>query len=87
MLLPLLMLRSIKLRDTGTGGVDVDSALLGLTLQVDIESIVVLGIGKDLGTIESHDMVRDRFDRLGSKVHVIDAQVSRKRRKKERKEI
>ena len=56
------MLRSMKLRDTGTVGVDVDSAFFGLTLKVDVESIVVLGKGKDLGTTQNRDMVRDLTD-------------------------
>jgi len=57
--------------------VDVDGAFLGLTLQVDVEAVVVLGVGKNLCTIEGHDMVGDGLDRLGRKVHIIDAQVSR----------
>ena len=56
------MLRSMKLRDTGTVGIDVDSAFFGLTLKVDVESIVVLGKGKDLGTTQNRDMVRDLTD-------------------------
>ena len=44
--------------------------LVGLTLKVVVESIVVLGVGKDLGTIESHDLVRDQ---------------SRKKKRKEKK--
>ena len=74
--IPLLVLGSVQLGDTGAGGVDVDSTLLGLALQVDVESVVVLGVGKDLGTVESHDVVGNRLDRLGGEVHVINAKVA-----------
>ena len=55
---------------------DVDGALLGLTLQVDVEYIVVLGVGKDLSSVESHDVIGDRFDRFGREVHIVNSQVS-----------
>lgn len=74
--LPLLVLGSLELGDTGAGGVDVDGALVGLALEVDIEAVVILGVGKDLGSVQGHDVVGNRLDRLGGKVHVVNSKVS-----------
>lgn len=46
-----------------------------LFVESDIKSLVVAGVGCDLGGIQGQDVVDDHVDRLGLKVEVIYAKL------------
>jgi hypothetical protein len=56
--------------------VNVDGAVVSLALEVDIEGVLILGIGQDLCTVERHDVIGNGFDTLETEVHIIDAKIT-----------
>lgn len=54
---------------------DKDGAIVGGMLQVNVETVRVLGECHNLGTVQRQDVIADRLWSLESKVSVRDAQV------------
>lgn len=73
----LFELGATQLRHAGTRRVDVDGACFGLSLELDVEGLVVADVAGDLCGVQRDDVLADRLNGFLLKVHVVDAQVAR----------
>jgi hypothetical protein len=71
----------VDLRNTRDRSMDIHGGFISFLLKVDIQSVVLVGVGSDLGTIERHDVVGNGFHGFQGKVVIINVQVAMSKRK------
>jgi len=81
------MLRTISARNTGTAVVDVDGSVGSLVLKINLERFFLPGVGQQLCTIKSGNVIGDVGGCFQLEELIINAQTPFLRKEKKKKKI
>lgn len=77
LLLLVFIVRAIQLRDARFRRVNIDTKVVGFFDKVEIQNVLLLGVGFDLCTVESQYMVTDCVHRFHTKVVIVDPEIAK----------